>query len=130
RSFLKGLKTGMGAERLQLETAERLDAALALMSVVTLRLLDLRERAWVNPEAPAVRSGLDALERELLSRKLGRGVGDRAGRDLGGGPAGRPQEPEGGRSAGLVDVASGNEGPAKPGRRRAADATIARTAGG
>jgi hypothetical protein len=70
--FHKGLKTGMGAERLQLETAERLYAAIALMSVVTLRLLDLRERAWVNPEAPAERSGLDALERELLARRLGR----------------------------------------------------------
>jgi hypothetical protein len=70
--FHKGLKTGMGAERLQLETAARLYAAIALMSVVTLRLLDLRERAWVDPEAPAERSGLDDLERELLSRRLGR----------------------------------------------------------
>jgi hypothetical protein len=70
--FHKGLKTGMGAERLQLETAERLAAAIAIMSVVTLRLLDLRERAWVDPEAPAERSGLDVLERELLSRRLGR----------------------------------------------------------
>jgi Transposase DNA-binding len=70
--FHKGLKTGMGAERLQLETGHRLYAAIALMSVVTLRLLDLRERAWVNPEAPAEQSGLDALERQLLSRRLGR----------------------------------------------------------
>ena len=70
--FHKGLKTGMGAERLQLETAARLYAAIALMSVVTLRLLDLRERAWLNPAAPAEQSGLDGLERELLSRRLGR----------------------------------------------------------
>jgi hypothetical protein len=70
--FHKGLKTGMGAERLQLETAGRLYAAIALMSVVTLRLLDLRERAWLDSEAPAERSGLDPLERELLSRRLGR----------------------------------------------------------
>jgi hypothetical protein len=70
--FHKGLKTGMGAERLQLETAARLYAAIALMSVVTLRLLDLRERAWVNPEAPAEQSRLDTVERELLSRRLGR----------------------------------------------------------
>jgi hypothetical protein len=73
--FHKGLKTGMGAERLQLETAERLYAAIALMSVVTLRLLDLRERAWVAPEAPAEGSGLDTLEREVLSRRLGRALG-------------------------------------------------------
>jgi hypothetical protein len=70
--FHKGLKTGMGAERLQLETAARLYAAIAIMSVVTLRLLDLRERAWLDPEAPAEQSGLDGLERELLSRRLGR----------------------------------------------------------
>jgi hypothetical protein len=70
--FHKGLKTGMGAERLQSETAERLYAAIALMSVVALRLLDLRERAWVAPEAAAEGSGLDALEREVLSRRLGR----------------------------------------------------------
>jgi hypothetical protein len=73
--FHKGLKTGMGAERLQLETAERLYAAIALMSVATLRLLDLRERAWVDPAAPAERSGLDELERELLSRRTGRRLG-------------------------------------------------------
>jgi hypothetical protein len=70
--FHKGLKTGMGAERLQLETAARLYAAIALMSVVTLRLLDLRERAWLDSQAPAEQSGLDPLERELLSRRLGR----------------------------------------------------------
>jgi hypothetical protein len=70
--FHKGLKTGMGAERLQLEIAERLYAAIAIMSVVTLRLLDLRERAWVDPAAPAERSGLDVVERELLSKRLGR----------------------------------------------------------
>lgn len=70
--FHKGLKTGMGAERLQLETADRLYAAIAIMSVVTLRLLELRERAWLDPEASAERSGLDVLERELLSKRLGR----------------------------------------------------------
>jgi hypothetical protein len=70
--FHKGLKTGMGAERLQLETGARLFAAIALLSVVTLRLLDLRERARLDPEAPAERSGLDELEREVLSRRLGR----------------------------------------------------------
>jgi hypothetical protein len=70
--FHKGLKTGMGAERLQLETGARLCAAIALMSVVTLRLLELCERARLTPEASAEESGLDALERELLSRALNR----------------------------------------------------------
>jgi hypothetical protein len=70
--FHKGLKSGMGAERLQLESAHRLYAAIALMSVVSLRLLELRERAWVDPAAPAEQSGLGELERVVLSRRLGR----------------------------------------------------------
>ena len=58
----KGLKTGVGAERLQLEAADRLFAATAVMSVVPLRLLHLRELGRSGPEAAAERSGLDALE--------------------------------------------------------------------
>jgi hypothetical protein len=70
--FHKGLKTGMGAERLQLEEGSRLIAAIAVMSVVTLRLLELRDRARIMPEAPAACSGLDAWELDLLSRRLDR----------------------------------------------------------
>ena len=42
--YHKAIKTGLGAERLQLESAERLFAAIAIMSVVALRLIELRER--------------------------------------------------------------------------------------
>jgi hypothetical protein len=70
--FHKGLKTGMGAERLQLETAGRLFAATALMSVVALRLLDLRELGRLCPGAPAERSGLDRLELAVLATESGR----------------------------------------------------------
>ena len=42
--YHKAIKTGLGAERLQLESAERLFAAIAIMSVVALRLIALRER--------------------------------------------------------------------------------------
>src|SRR5215510_1758397 len=42
--YHKAIKTGLGAERLQLESAERLFAAVAIMSVVALRLIELRER--------------------------------------------------------------------------------------
>ena len=65
--FHKGLKTGLKAEALQLETAARLFAAIAVMSVVALRLLDLRELGRADPEAPAAATGLSALELELLS---------------------------------------------------------------
>lgn len=64
--FHKALKTGLGVERLQLKTAERLFAAIALLSVVALRLLDLREHLRVAPAQPAAECGLEALELEVL----------------------------------------------------------------
>lgn len=70
--FHKALKTGMGAERLQLESGERLFAAVALMSVVALRLVDLREHARLAPAAPARESGLDELRLRLLERQARR----------------------------------------------------------
>jgi len=65
--FHKGLKTGLGAERLQLEEAPQLFAAIAIMSVVALRLIELREQLRLEPQAPAAASGLDPLEREVLA---------------------------------------------------------------
>ena len=64
--FHKGIKTGMKAEDLQLERGNRLFAAIAVMSVVALRLLDLRELGKGFPEAPAACTGLDKLELEVL----------------------------------------------------------------
>jgi Transposase DNA-binding/Transposase Tn5 dimerisation domain len=72
--FHKGLKTGMGAERLQLEAADRLFAATAVMSVVALRLLHLRELGRSEPEAPAERSGLDGWELRVLGTELRRSL--------------------------------------------------------
>lgn len=70
--FHKALKTGLGAERLQLETAHGLFAAIAIMSVAALRLIDLRERGRLSPDEPAEASGLDPLELKLLSVRLNR----------------------------------------------------------
>ena len=56
--YHKAIKTGLGAERLQLESAERLFAAVAIMSVVALRLIELRERLRRHPDAEAAQSGL------------------------------------------------------------------------
>lgn len=72
--FHKGLKTGMGAERLQLESAQRLFAATAVMSVVALRLLHLRELGRSEPAAAAERSGLDGLELRVLGTELKRSL--------------------------------------------------------
>jgi len=67
--YHKALKSGLGAERLQLETAAGLMAAIAIMSVVALRLLDLRERGRESPDAAAEAAGLSPLELEVLQLK-------------------------------------------------------------
>jgi hypothetical protein len=72
--FHKALKTGLGAERLQLETGQRLFAAIAVMSIVALRLIDLREAVRIHPDASAEQSGLSGLELEVLRRQLKRPV--------------------------------------------------------
>ena len=68
----KAIKTGLGAERLQLESAARLFAAIAIMSVVALRLLELREHLRRHPDADAGQSGLRPLELEVLRARSGR----------------------------------------------------------
>jgi hypothetical protein len=68
----KGLKTGLKAESLQLEKGHRLFAAIAVMCVVALRLLDLRELGRRLPEAPAECSGLSGAELVILEQATGR----------------------------------------------------------
>jgi transposase-like protein len=70
--YHKAIKTGLGAERLQLESVERLFAAMAIMSVVALRLIELRERLRRHPDAEAAQSGLSPLELEVLRARSGR----------------------------------------------------------
>lgn len=51
--FHKGLKTGAGVEKLQFEAQERLEPMIALLSVVTAILLDVR--SWArHPQAEAI----------------------------------------------------------------------------
>ncbi len=64
--FHKALKTGLGAEKLQLQTAARLFAAVALLSLVALALVDLREKSRLEPDAPAEAAGLTATELRVL----------------------------------------------------------------
>jgi len=68
--FHKALKTGMGAEQLQLEEGHGLFAAVSLMSVVALRLIGLREQVRAAPKAAAEASGLSTLELHVLRAKL------------------------------------------------------------
>jgi hypothetical protein len=72
--YHKALKTGLRAEALQLETAERLFSAIAIKSVVALRLMDLRERLRFKAEAKAEESGLDELELAVLRTRTGRSI--------------------------------------------------------
>ncbi|RZK52230.1 MAG: IS4 family transposase, partial [Hymenobacter sp.] len=64
--FHKALKTGLGAEKLQLQTAARLFAAVALLSVVALALVDLREKSRLEPDLPAEACGLTSTELRVL----------------------------------------------------------------
>lgn len=70
--YHKALKTGLGAERLQFDQGASIIAVVAVMSVVALRLVELREHVRREAEAPASASGLSELEIEILSRRLKR----------------------------------------------------------
>lgn len=70
--FHKGIKTGLRIEELQLETADRLFAAIAVMSIVALRLLDIKELGRAVPEAPAAVTGLSPVELEILELAVDR----------------------------------------------------------
>jgi hypothetical protein len=59
---------------LQLETAAGLFAAIAMMSIVALRLLDLRERVRMEADAPAESTGLDPLALKVLRLQYPRPV--------------------------------------------------------
>ncbi|WP_125932585.1 IS4 family transposase, partial [Hymenobacter glacialis] len=67
--FHKALKTGLRVEQLQLQTAARLFAAVALLSVVALALVDLREKSRLEPDAPAEAAGLTQQELRVLRQQ-------------------------------------------------------------
>jgi hypothetical protein len=71
-AYHKAIKTGLGAERLPLESVERLFAAIAIMRVVALRLIERRERLRRHPDAEAAQSGRSPLALEVLRARSGR----------------------------------------------------------
>jgi hypothetical protein len=72
--YHKALKTGLGAEALQFDQGASIIATVAVMSVVALRLVELREQVRRDADAPASASGLSELEIEILRRRLQRDV--------------------------------------------------------
>jgi hypothetical protein len=70
--FHKALKTGVGAEKRQLQTAARLFAAVALLNVVALALVDLREKSRLEPDLPAEAAGLTTTELRVLHHQCRR----------------------------------------------------------
>jgi hypothetical protein len=70
--YHKILKSGLKAEELQLETAHRLFAAIAIMSIVALRLLELRESLRINPNDPVEKGGFSEFEVKVLEIYLKR----------------------------------------------------------
>lgn len=72
--FHKALKTGLGVERLQLKTATRLFPAAAMMSVVALRLVGLREQVRSHPQRSAEQAGLDELTLAVLRNSVQRPI--------------------------------------------------------
>jgi hypothetical protein len=70
----KVLKSGLGAEKLQLESAHALFAAISIKSVVAMKVLDLRERARLMPDSAAEESGLSEDELEVLRAHTGKPI--------------------------------------------------------
>jgi Transposase Tn5 dimerisation domain len=70
--YHKALKTGLKAESLQLEQGHRLMAAIAIKSIVALRLIDLKERVRIDEANPAEESSLSDLELKVLRRTTGK----------------------------------------------------------
>ena len=93
------LKSGLGIEQLQFDTAEKLAHAIALLSIVAWRVLWVTYYARLNPDAPAQHM-LGATPLKVLSKASGQSIitatqASRAIAKLGGyvGPSGKYKEP-------------------------------------
>lgn len=66
--YHKALKSGMKIEELQLDTQHSLFAAISIMAVVALRLVELREIIRLRSSAPSLEVGLDEIELLVLEK--------------------------------------------------------------
>ncbi len=72
--YHKAVKMGLGAEKLQLESAHALFAAISIMSIVALRLIDLRERAKEQENNLHQNEIISELEVRILEMKTGKKI--------------------------------------------------------
>jgi hypothetical protein len=68
--FHKTLKSGLRAEDLQLEHGDRIKAAISIMSIVAVSLLEFREMVRLNPNGHMSESKLSDFELKILERRV------------------------------------------------------------
>jgi len=69
--YHKALKSGVGAEKSQLEAADRLEPLVGILAVVATRLLGAKLLARSRPKSQESITSFGPLLRDLLERKLG-----------------------------------------------------------
>lgn len=72
--YHRALKEGLGAERIQLESKDAIFAAIAIKCILALRLVALKERVRITPDAPASEADLSDLEIKVLEYETKRKI--------------------------------------------------------
>lgn len=80
--YHKALKTGAGIEESQLETAERLEALIAVLAVVALRLLSTKLLARSRPDSMEAAQSFGPEMLSILEKKLGQPKGGWTNRNV------------------------------------------------
>src|SRR6476620_2735157 len=99
--YHKGMKTGVSIEELQLTTRGRLEAAIAVLSVVAVVLLAVRDGGAPRVGVDTACVGGGAV---LVAAQAGEAGLERGGVPDGAGTAGRAPEPAQRRRSGMADV--------------------------
>ena len=66
RGFPQGCENGLGSRKAPVANGRPTFAVIALLRVVALALVDLREKSWFNPGLPAEAAGLTTTALQLL----------------------------------------------------------------
>jgi hypothetical protein len=69
--YHKALKTGAGIEKSQLQAAGRITALLAILSLVAVRLLDLKLQASRSPQTPLAADQIEPEALQILAAEFG-----------------------------------------------------------